>query len=164
MFSILGKIGTSFGVAKGGTVPPEVITPAMVLFYYLTDDLALMSQPDSSGLWPLYVGYIPDIINDAGVVYDTEGLLDGRIMRTGLVIKHQGIDIGIRAKDYDDGFAKIIEIADALDGTRNVTVTIGDKDYLIRNMSRKSDIIYEGVDEKRRFGLTIQYNITIEEL
>ena len=160
-------IARPFGISS--EVESEILTysPAAVIAYYLINTLSNVEEPNASPTWPLYISSLPDgsnIENNAGCVYDTTGLLDGRIMRTGEVIEHHGIQIKIRAIAYQTGWQKIRETVAYLQKLLNEALSMGGSHFVILNMSRVSPIACIGTDEKRRFLFTVNFLATIREL
>ena len=149
--------------------PSVVITglsPASILASYIINTLGLMSGYSSDD-WPMFIGSLPDsdnIADDAGAIYDTSGVLDGRLMRNGTIIEHEGVQIRIRSVEYNDGWQKINDIMDALDAVLNVEVTVDSYDYVLNSLSRAASIAIMGADEKRRYSFTVNYLCTITEV
>src|SRR5687768_5759044 len=86
--------------------------------------LITLNHGTEAGAWPIYAANLPASPDSAIAVYDTAGLLQGRIMRTGEQIKKPGIQIRVRGIEYLPTFTKVQEIADALDTMLGTTVTI----------------------------------------
>jgi len=139
--------------------------PALIIARYLTGNFSSITIPTNLQDWPLYVGYMPDDTRrNAGAVYDTVGLLDGRIMRTGEVIEHPGIQIKVRSLGYETGYQKAREVVVYLDALINELVTIQQKNFMIKNASRSSMIASLGLDEKNNHNFTVNYTTTIKEV
>jgi len=158
-----------FGVFVETDISPGTIdhSPAYILAWYLIFDLASMTLPSASSDWPLFVNSLPDkktIGDDAGAIYDTAGTLDGRVINTGEVIEHYGIQVKIRARDYQTGWQKIRNIAASFSTVQNMVVNIGDDDYRVWNISRTSPIVNLGVDERKRFQFTVNFLTTMNEV
>jgi len=120
-----------------------------------------------TGDWQAFISFLPDSPNNAIVVYDTAGKVDGRIMKTGERITHPGIQIGIRGANYSALVLKVLEIAEALDNAKRTLIAVdSETTYILHNASRTGDIIPVGVEEvgdRRRHLFTINATITIEE-
>lgn len=143
-------------------------SPASILAAYIIDELEKMTDPSDKDNWPLYISSMPDGTNvktNCGVIYDTTGTADGRLM-IGLVPLHPGIQLRIRASSYEVGYAKIEDIASALDEVTNESITIAAGEYEIRNVSRTSPVASLGLEEgtKRRYLFTVNFLLTIKKL
>lgn len=150
-------------------VPPEMFreTPAGILGIFIIGK-GLMSSPILDDSWPLYVGYMPSdpkVKPNIGAIYDTPSFLDGRLM-IGKVIEHYGVQIRIRAEDYETGWAKIIEISEELDKIYNEEVERNGDKFLLQNVSRKTGANYIGMEAgvQRQFDFTVNYGITMKVL
>jgi hypothetical protein len=117
------------------------------------------------GSFPCFVAYMPDEPDNLMVVYDTTGELDGRIMSTGEVVEHPGIQVAVRAKDYPTGYDKSLQICKAFEEVKNFPVAISSTEaYVVSNITRRSGIISLGIDEndrKRRHYFSINFIMTI---
>jgi len=115
--------------------------------------------------FPCFVAYMPEDFDNLIVVYDTTGELDGRIMSTGEVVEHPGIQIVVRAKDYPTGYDKCLQICKAFEEVKNLPVAISPTEtYVVSSITRKSGIISLGIDEndrKRRHYFSINFTMTI---
>ena len=143
-------------------------SPASIMAYYIIEELLKMTDPSDKDDWPLYISHLPDGSNvktDAGAIYDTTGINDMRSMDGG-VPQHPGIQIRIRSRSYETGYAKIEDIANALDEVVNASIEIGVLEYEIQNVSRTSPIVSLGVEPgtRRRFSFTINFLLTVREL
>lgn len=144
------------------------ISPMEIMASYITDVLGKMTDPDDKTTWPLYQGHIPDgeeVETNCGGIYDTAGINDPRSM-DGTVNEHPGIQLRIRARDYEIGFAKIEDIAAALDAVIRETIVVGSSTYRLQNVSRTTPIVSLGVEPgtKRRIAFTVNYLITVKKL
>ncbi len=145
--------------------PKLAVSPASIIAYYIINTLAKMTDPSDGSTWPLWISHMQDKPSNAGTIYDTSGVLEQRQM-SGLVPTHQGIQIRIRATSYEIGYAKIEDIASALDEVFDVSVEIDPEEYVIQNISKSSPIVSLGIEEgtKRRFLFTINYLLTIRKI
>ena len=106
----------------------------------------------------------PQVETDATSIRDTAGILDGRFLRNGQVVQHFGLQLRLRANDYETGWTKIESVAIALDGIPAETEIIkNDTTYKILNMSRTTPVINLGLDDKKRNSFTVNYLLTIRE-
>ena len=142
-------------------------SPANIIANYIISTLATMTDPsDGSDDWPLYTSHLPDktdVETNCGAIFDTTGVNDIRQMN-GAVPQHPGIQLRVRSKDYNTGYAKIENVANALDEVANASLEINALEFEIQNVSRTSGIISLGTDEKRRFHFTINFILTLREL
>lgn len=142
-------------------------SPSSILAAYIINTLDKMTWPIEKDNWPLFVSHMPDgdnVETDCGAVYDTQGVLAGRRM-DGEVNPRQGIQIRIRSRLYEIGYAKIEDIALSLDGVANVSVVIDAGEYELQNVSRTSPIASLGLDgTKRRFLFTVNFLLTVRKL
>jgi|SRR6185503_6369049 len=120
------------------TSPSDIIRQALI-------DLSLV---DTSEGWSVFVGFFPDTPDEAVCVYDTAGVLDGRLMVTGEVIEHPGIQIRVRGKSYPAVWSKITEITKGLDVIKKLSVVFSEEEaYTVHNVSRSGAILPMGIDE-----------------
>ena len=144
-------------------------SPSSVIAEYITTVLTSLglTPPNSKSTWPLYIGELPDgtqVETNAVSIRDTAGLLDGRFMASGQVVQHFGLQIKLRANDYETGWTKIESVAISLDGIPSETPIIKDgTTYSILNMSRSSAVINLGLDDKKRNSYSVNYLLTIRE-
>ena len=150
--------------------PTELLeaSPASIIAAYLIDEKAKMSRPTDNDVWPLYVSSMPDgenVEQDCGCVYDTSGVKDGRYMR-GAVVMHQGIQIRMRSRVYETGYAKIEALASELDSIARYSITIDVGTFLIENASRSTDIVPLGVEPgtRRSYLFTVNYLLSLSRL
>ena len=91
--------------------PAEIVQNLLV-------QLGLGSYPATlTGSWPIYVSNQPDKPDNSIAIYDTTGLTEGRVQRTGEKPEHHGFQIAVRATDAEAGWRKAKTIATALDET-----------------------------------------------
>ena len=136
------------------------MNPAQVIQYALVA-AGVGHLPAIGVTWPVYNSQLNDKPDGALCVYNTSGILDGRLM-AGTVIEHQGIQIRVRAAIDADALVKIKAVAAALDSFKNTEVVIGASTYTIQNASRKSPIIGLGVEDgTKRVSYTINYTLTL---
>lgn len=139
-------------------------TPAEVIQKWLLDESLGVAPPGTVGQWPCYVAGMPETGNQALCVYDTTGILQGRIQRTGETIETFGIQVRVRAMDYETGYAKAVAINEAFDELLRVEVLFETHFYKIQAVSRKTPIIPLGPESgNKRERFTINYLATIAE-
>ena len=143
-------------------------SPAFILASYIIEQtIGSMTDPADSSDWPLYVSFMPDssgVKTDAGALYDTSGIKDGRLME-GQVIQHYGIQLSIRSNTHVAGWAKAEAIASALDAVLNDSVIIDSVEYQIINITRSLVISLgaePGTKERRMF--TVNFVVTMKRI
>jgi len=132
------------------------------------DNVSVCRIIETGKNWPLYVSSMPDgdgVKTNCGAVYDTAGILDGKLS-SGEVVQHPGIQLRIRSSDYEVGYAKIEELALALDNVNQDTIVVKGNTYLLQNISRTTSVVPLGSERgyKRRFVFTVNFLITIRKI
>jgi len=121
-------------------------SPAQITVQALTDD-GIMDSPSSGGDWPLYVDHLPKT-KQCAAIRTTAGISDGRIMKTGEVIDHPGIQVRVKGHTYEDANQKCWAIADYFSKLKYKLVVLSDGfGYTIQAVSRFSPILPLGVEE-----------------
>ncbi len=143
-------------------------SPAFVLAQLLIERSLTDAHDAPCATFPTFVSWMPDtgsIPDNVVVLYDAGGVDDGRLM-DGTNIDHFGVQVAIRAKEFQVGWVKIREIALALEKVKRVTITIGDFQYLIHNVSQQAAPIHAGLElgTKRRHLITLNLLLTLEEM
>lgn len=88
-------------------------TPAQALIRCLLLE-GLVSEPGTP--WGGTFSVMPDDPDDAVAAFDLDADLDGRIQRTGELVKHPRVQVQIRSMDYTPGYAKAVAIEEFLGG------------------------------------------------
>ena len=128
-------------------------TPADIVRHLLVE-LAHGTLPSSSGSWPIFAHNLPDTPDNAVVVYDTQGVLEGRSGADGGVMdEHPGIQVRVRSSAVNTGNIKAEAIAEALDqNVLNYGITITNTTgtatttYTVHAVTRKSGVLRLGRD------------------
>lgn len=156
----------------GGLAEAEVVivpsddlqhTPCFIVGSYLIAN-GIVSLPSLEGDWPLYKSSMPDEVNDVCVIYDTTPIIDARVSES-YPNTHYGLQIIIRASDYETGKAKARAIAVVLETIQKSSVEFGDYEYEIRTARPTSGVISLGQEPettKRRYVFTINFISTIK--
>lgn len=134
---------------------------------HLLIDGGLGSMPGSNEAWPVYVGSEPDGPDNAITVYDTAGVMSGRVMVTGEKLENPGIQVRVRSRDVLTGRAKAADVAAFLDTQVFLTeVTIGSDSYKVWAVNRTSQVIPAGLDNpsSRRRLHTVNATVSIRQL
>jgi hypothetical protein len=140
-------------------------SPAMVLATWL-QQVAIGVDPLIGGAtgWPIFVDQEADLPNEALAVYNTAGVVDGRIHNTGETIVHEGIQFSARSASLLLARQKIDEIALKVDALIQTPVTVGSNRYNINAINKTSGVLYAGPDSKTRQKYTLNATATIQEL
>lgn len=146
-------------------------SPAHIVARYLIAEAAA-TDPDDDDAWPVFIGHMPDsdaVPDNCIAVYDTEGLRDGRLMRTGAVVVHPGLQVRIRSRSHTTGWSKAIEVWELLQLVNRTEVwvpeDVGNRAYTIQNLSQDGPPLALGVEPgtKRRNLFTLNYLATLNE-
>ncbi len=128
-------------------------------------------EPVADAVWPIYFGSLPDgdaVADNAICVYDQVGIKDGRFMRTGEVLVHEGFMVRVRAISggYQAAQKKAKQIAHFLDTILRQAITVESTDYIIQSITRFGDVLWAGKEptSKRRDFFTVNCTITIREV
>lgn len=142
----------------------NIISPALILSRHLIDTLGIFTDPTDGLDWPLYVSSLPDGPNQAAAIYDSPGVLDGRLM-AGKTIEHRGIQFILRFIGYSAGYSKGEALKVAMDDIKNTLVVVDTQPYKVLSVSRATGLIPIVVEEgtKRRREYSINFMATIEE-
>lgn len=103
------------------------------------------SDPSLKQSWPVFESGSPDKPDSAITVYDSTGILQGRIQYNGETQLRHGLQFMIRAAGTTAGGAKAQELADLLDKQVEWnTVSIGNNRYIVQSIGRTSDVLALG--------------------
>lgn len=130
----------------------------------------LATSPESATNWPVFLAVLPDGVNikdNAIGIFGITGTDDGRLMKTGLNIRHPGIQFLIRAIRHEDGYSKAYAIVDFLSKVHRDEVVLDGSVYYVQNFSLIGDILPLGQEiekgSKKRHMFSINGNLTIDE-
>jgi hypothetical protein len=143
-------------------------SPALILRGYLVGNDGEMYEPGVlDGViqaTPVFVSQLPDKRDLAICIYDTTGVRDGRLMRTGEVSIHPGVHLRVRAPDYQTGWEVGNALAGTLDGLMCSVIILDDQSYTLWNVSRQGPLLYLGEEpDKRREAFTLDAIMTVTE-
>lgn len=115
--------------------------------------------------WQTYVGHLQDTPDAAMCVYDTAGVIDGRIQRTGETVRRPGWQIRVRGRTYTDAYTQARAVCNYLDTIRRKQVAIEGTAYKIMSVGQTGDILSLGQEEgnKRRVTFTINGTVTLAD-
>jgi len=141
------------------------VSPASILKEFVSDELDELLDSGETA-WSIYIGAQPPTPSNCITIYDTQGILDGRLIDDGEVITHFGIQIRVRSKEYEDGWEKITDICSILNAGKNETITKDSVDYLLNGANQTTPVTPLGVEieSKRRFLFTVNYILTLKNL
>lgn len=114
-----------------------IASPAQVIVKFLVD-MGLAQNGNPSGDWRINTYKMPPTPPDRRItVYNTSPIIEQKLMRDELLIKHYGIMIMIRCEeDPQPGQVKAYAIEDALiSDTREAIVVIGLESFTIKNFT-----------------------------
>jgi len=143
-------------------------SPAYIVAQYLIGQ-TLLSNPGDSGDWHVFVGYLPDgdnVDHNAVGCIDTSPVKDGRVMMSGETILHYGVQLLLRASDYNTGYSKAETLMRNLETITEFKVDIGGDTYIIWNVSPATGVVAIGQDDgsKRWEMFSLNFLVTIEEV
>lgn len=131
------------------------------------------SLPSSASDWPIGWAQEDDTPDNFITVYDTSGIVEGRIQNDGEVPEHPGIQIRVRSYDPTAAWLKINSLAELLDKSINNTIVhcmdpigTGSSSYLLNAATRKGTVLSLGRDapNTKRALFTVNYTVTLRQL
>lgn len=142
--------------------------PALILSKQLIVDTAF-TVPSAASAWPLYVASMPDgpeggnVPDNAGAIYDTGGVKDGRYM-DGTNVWHPLLQIKFRSTSYLTLWALVNAVEIALAALKNAAITVNATDYVIVSTTQSHPISL-GLEKgtKRRFLIVLNFQATLKE-
>ena len=145
-------------------------SPAMIVQRFLLDQAPnpVVKDPTSGQPWGLFISALPDQPDECVAIYDTTGLTDGRIQRTGQEVVHPGIQFTVRSRKYTTGWTQAMAIVNAmiLYATTPPKIVLNGSAYHLQCAKMTGPILPLGFEQgtKRRELFTINYILTIPEL
>lgn len=110
----------------------------------------------NSAIWPTFVGDEPDSPDQVVTVYNTTPVKNGRVMNSGEVLLHWGIQIRVRSLTPKPGFVKLHAICDYLDGLAHKYVSMpDDSEYDIHAMSNQNGVLDLGKEQLTRMNIHV---------
>lgn len=139
-------------------------SPSRILQQFMIAD-GLFTDPVDMADFPLFKSHMPDKPDDAGTVYDTAGVKDGRLLTDGFVIIHYGFQVRVRSKDHDEGWVKISAVEKRMETVVGSTVVIAPLTYTLQNISQSGSVLSLGREKntQRRNLFTVNFLATIKE-
>lgn len=139
-------------------------SPAEIIRHLLAD-LSLGTLTGSS--WPIVIAIAQNLPDAQIILYDTAGMKDGRLMRTGEIIAHPGVQIRVRGPIYPEAWGKAKAISDKLSEVGRVSVAVNTSQaYTIVSITQTGDIqpiglVQEG--DRTNHNFTVNITVTIEK-
>ncbi len=140
-------------------------TPAEVLRASLVAGaVGVLRSATPAGAWPVFVGHEPGTPDSVITVYDTAGIREGRMQKTGDSIGKPGWQVRVRALGHRVAYARMKLIAEHLDGILRETVAIDGDSYIIAAVKQTGTVLPLGQepDGKRRDLFTLNGTITFK--
>lgn len=140
--------------------------PARIAAQLLTD-VGLASAFGGATNWPVYVGDEPDTPDEVVTVYDTDGPTFGRLMVTGEVTGHDGLQFRVRSVTYAGGRRKADQIVETLsEDVYQRVVSVGSETYLVQTVNGLDSVLSLGRDKpgSRRHLFTVNATLVVRQL
>lgn len=130
-------------------------SPASHILRQCFIDLDLGTIPQARSYWPISVSSMPNDGDQAIAIFDVQGRIDAKLMRTGEVIEHPGVMIHVRDIDFLRGADKVFALTTAMDqAIIRRQVTIDDSGtYLVQSVHRPTTSIFLGEEPERQRNL-----------
>lgn len=129
--------------------------------------LGLGVAPTQTASWGIYATQEPPTPDNVITIYNTAGRDHGRVMVGGQRQKHYGIQVRVRAKKNETGFAKAQAIAIAMDeAAYDEYANLDDQGYVLHCFANVGDVIdvgYESPTSKRNL-FTINALVALRQL
>lgn len=136
-----------------------------------------VSHPGANAAWPIYVSSMPDglgVKDDVVAAFDTSGVRTSRLLQTGANIMQYGVQLMVRAKNYQQGWAKLMALCIQLETVNWQELVIGTEQIRVQTVGQTSPPLsigqekaIEGRDQgtsKRREMFTANFLLTIDVL
>ena len=155
------------GLGSNSGLPFTTASPAEIIRASLVENLiGTLPSVNQGGAWPIFVGHMPGLPDDALCIYDTPGIREGRLQVTGETVSHPGWQIRVRAKDHVTGIMQMDLIAKNLDGVQRNQLDVNGKSFIIYTVTQTSTIFSLGqeADGKRRNLFTLNGIVSIRTI
>ena len=124
-------------------------------------------DPAESGDWKVFVGSLPDgneADDNAVGAIDTSPVKDGRLMG-GAPLFHYGVQLLLRSREYNAGFAKADSVALAMSEIDDDSVSIDSNTYTLINVLQSTGVVALGQEDgtKRRYMFSVNFIATIRQ-
>lgn len=157
-----GPLGPSEVTA---TEDPLEHSPSNIVRYLLVGFAQGIIPVTINDVWPIYVASEPTSPDNVVTIYDTSGIVEGRLQGSGVVPEHFGFQVRVRAQTHEAGWAKIKQIANCMDTTVNRTVvTVSTNNYVVEAITRRGGIITLGKEpNSSRIVFTLNATVAISQ-
>lgn len=141
-------------------------SPSAILKKFFIDQLVFGDPTAGTLVWPIYDSFLPDeplVPDSAAAITDTDGLKDGRIMKTGESIMHQGLQLLVRSQDKTDAWTQIDKAKSYLDAIQMTSVSVGLQTYTVWSVTLLAPPMFIGIEPgtKRRRLYSLNMRTTI---
>jgi hypothetical protein len=109
--------------------------------------------------WSVYTGAMPDAPDSVLVLFDTDGVVQTRLLASGRHVGRHGVQLRLRALSYREGFEQAHVAATLLEQMRRRTVQLDDDTYTIDTVIRTSQILSMGQDVRRREEFSLNVHV-----
>lgn len=124
-----------------------------------------LTDLESATAWPIYFDFMPDKPDNAIMIFDSDGILEGRLNPTGETQEQFGIQFRTRCKPpVQLARNKIDEIRDWCENVLRETATLDAHSYLVEAIDLSSSIMRLGKDSTTQHrGFTLNATATITQ-
>jgi hypothetical protein len=125
----------------------------LMVAYLIAQGIAVAPGGGTTVPWQITSAQMPsgpDSPNEYITVYDTGGLYDGRIHRTGVQVLHPTVSIQVRCRNYDEGWQKIKAIESLIMTLWQTNIVVGAETVMVHAALATSAPTYIGVEEKNQ--------------
>ena len=137
-------------------------SPAYVIRQLLVDESLATIRTTT---WPAFVSSMPDgprVPDNAICLYNTTARGHGRALTDGEQQGHEGIQVLVRASNYDDGRTKTQAVKEKFDtGVYRQLVVVGSSTYHVQSVSCVGSIIDLGNESPESKRLLFSLNATV---
>jgi len=121
------------------------------------------TRPAANGLWTIYVDNMPTERDQAICIYNTDGVKQGRGMRSQQTWERPGIQVRVRGLDKSTPRAKMESLRAFFDTLAKETIIVGGNAYTLWCISRVGGILYMGQEEtKLRENYTSNFLLSLD--
>lgn len=125
-------------------------SPAVILARLLIGQ-GLGTAPDGTDTsWQVFETSEPDRPDECLTVFDTAGRDHGRTSPDGLRHEHEGVQVRVRSRTHDAGWAKAQAVALALDAVNHAVASVGASSYTVVAAVRTAPVLSLGADPASR--------------
>ncbi len=125
------------------------------------------TEPIANSDWPINSSSEPESPDNCITTYDTSGILNGRIQKTGSMVEHYGFQIRVRGTNHRDVWRKINDLKEIIDrGIRLTTINIESSIYLVHAITRSGGVLALGKESptSQRLVFTLNAIVALKQL